>query len=287
MLESNAAKVVPSATGPQGDSKPVASPHGAVAATALPGFAPPLGGIGAGPQAEGKIRWRSRAAISGAVRCSSKRPGRPLRRRTAAVREHAFDKLLSSNGIVTIHQESRKSSRAENKAASPQDVVQVAATDQIVAILSQLTARHDAFPTVSIEPAGGVPWQQRLAQCYRRADGDKEADASIGFGGARKPPASPPAVAQSRRRRPPTRPGRNTARQAAWNRSLAEMRSLLPRRRRRQSELARLIGCCSCCGRLNCPPLPPEPRRPSSSNSSSLADPLPARREFASAAAVL
>jgi hypothetical protein len=120
----------------------------------------------------------------------------------AAFREHAFDKLLSSNGLVATPQEQDRSNQAKGKAASPQDLVHVAATPaQIVAILAQLAARHDAFPAVSIEPSGGgAPWQQGPAQYNRHTVREDESDASIGMGDGRlqatSPPMLPPGAAQ-------------------------------------------------------------------------------------------
>ncbi len=84
----------------------------------------------------------------------------------AAVGQQTFDKLLVANGIARIPASNMQ--LAQN-AAGPLDLVYVQATPaQIWNVLSQLSARQDAFPLVVVEPATGVAWQQGFDQVNRR-----------------------------------------------------------------------------------------------------------------------
>ena len=193
MLAANAGKGRALAAEPQGTDKSGASQIGRLVLNAPPGAASALG-AGAGRPVEEANALLVKPGGKADLKRNADADDRFLIVRCdvvpAAVREHAFDKLLQSNGIVTTHQEKADSLRADEKAARRQDVVQVAATpDQIAAILSQLRARHDAFPAVSVEPAGRALWQREVAEYNDRADGDKKTDRR-GFGGGQSPAAA-------------------------------------------------------------------------------------------------
>jgi hypothetical protein len=91
-----------------------------------------------------------------------------------SARQQAFHRLLASNGMAAAPAlKAQGDQRAQNilQGSKPLEMVYVEATPaQIGHVLAQLAAQPEAFPSVSVEPASGVAWQQDFGR-YSRRDG--------------------------------------------------------------------------------------------------------------------
>jgi hypothetical protein len=114
---------------------------------------------------------------------------------SAAAGEHAFDKLLRSNGLAATSPAPQYAGRYgqdgyDHKLKSGEELVYVYVTAtpaQLESLLAHLPA--DAFPAVSVEPAGGAAWQKKLMRYNRGGADGRQAK---GSGGAAAAPGALP-----------------------------------------------------------------------------------------------
>ena len=99
-----------------------------------------------------------------------------------AANRHAFNSLLSRNGMRPTSPEAEVSRRSAKGGAvrKPEQVYVDATIPQIEALLDQLAAHRDAFPAISVQPAKGVDWMTDIVQHNSVAKGAAAAAKAAG-----------------------------------------------------------------------------------------------------------